>query len=288
MKSFLIPIGGSDTDSGLFETALAAARPFSSHMNFLHVHVGPGEAALNTPHTGFAMGPALSSALQELDTKAQTRSELAARHFREFCAKANVEIRDAPERTDAVTASWREEEGSALSRILFHARHHDLVVVGRAKSTNGLPADFLEQLLVGCGRPVLIAGPAATSALAGTVMVCWKESPEAARAVNAAMPLLRQARQVVVVSIAENGDNPAESLTEVARQLAWNGVRAELRTILSSGAGIPALLSAAAQECRADLVVLGAYGHSRMHEILFGSCTQAVIRNAETSVLLMH
>ena len=48
------------------------------------------------------------------------------------------------------------------------------------------------------------------------------------------------------------------------------------------------VLSAAAHECDADLVVLGAYGRSRMHEILFGSCTQAVIRNAETSVLLMH
>jgi nucleotide-binding universal stress UspA family protein len=257
-------------------------------MNFLHVHVGPGEAALNTPHTGFAMGPALSSALQELDTKAQTRSELAARHFREFCSNANVEIRDAPVRTDAVTASWREEDGSALPRILFHARHDDLVVVGRAKSANGLPADFLEQLLVGCGRPVLIAGAGPAPTLEGTVMVCWKETPEAARAVNAAMPFLVKARRVVVVSIAENGDNPAESLAEVARQLAWNGARAELRTILSSGGGVPALLSAAAQECSADLVVLGAYGRSRMHEILFGSCTQAVIRNAETSVLLMH
>jgi nucleotide-binding universal stress UspA family protein len=288
MKSFLIPIGGSDTDRSLFEAALAAARSFSSHMNFLHVHIGPGEAALNSPHTGFAMGPALSSALQEFDTKAQTRSELAARHFREFCAEANVDIRDAPERIDAVTASWREEDGSALPRILFHARHHDLVVVGRAKSANGLPPDFLEQLLVGCGRPVLIASPATSPALTGTVMVCWKESPEAARAVNAAMPLLRHAHRVVVVSIAENGDDPAEALAAVARQLAWNGVRAELRTVLSSGGGIPALLSAAAREYRADLVVLGAYGHSRVHEILFGSCTQAVIRNAETAVLLMH
>jgi nucleotide-binding universal stress UspA family protein len=187
-----------------------------------------------------------------------------------------------------VTASWREEDGYALPRILFHARHHDLVVVGRAKSANGLPGDFLEQLLVGCGRPVLIAGPVPTSTLFGTVMVCWKESPEAARAVNAAMPFLLHARRVVVVSIAENGYNPAESLAGVARQLAWNGVRTELRTVFSSGGGIPALLSAAAQECGADLVVLDAYGRSRVHEILFGSCTQAVIRSAERSVLLMH
>jgi nucleotide-binding universal stress UspA family protein len=288
MKSFLIPIGGSDTDAGLFETALAAARPFSSHLNFLHVHVDPGEAALNMPHTGFAMGPALRNALRELGTKADSRSDLAARHFREFCAKSEVEIRDAPERTDGVTASWREEDGSALPRIVFHARHHDLVVAGRAKSANGLPADFVEQLLVGCGRPVLIAGASPTRVLAGTVMVCWKETPEAARAVNAAMPLLLKARRVVVVSVAENGDNPAESLAEVARQLAWNGIRPELRTVLSGGGGIPALLSTAARECDADLVVLGAYGRSRMHEILFGSCTQAMISNSDRPVLLMH
>ena len=245
-------------DRGLFETALAAARPFSSHLNFLHVQVGPGEAAVHIPHTGFAMGPALSNALRELGAKAQARSELAARHFREFCANGMVDICDAPERTEGVTASWHEEDGSALPRILFHARHHDLVVVGRAKSANGLPADFLEQLLVGCGRPVLIAGATPAPTLSGTIMLCWKESPEAAARSMPAMPLLLHARRAVLVSIAEDGDNPAESLAEVSRQLAWNGVRAELCTVLSSAGGIPTLLSAAAHECGADLVVLGA------------------------------
>jgi nucleotide-binding universal stress UspA family protein len=288
MKSLLIPIGGSDTDEPLFATALAAARPFSSHMNFLHVHVGPGQAAVNTPHTGFAMGPALSNALRELNAKSQTRSIVAAQHFRDFCSESRVEICDVPGSTKGVTASWHEEDGYALEQILFRARHNDLVVVGRAKASNGLPADFLERLLVDCGRPVLIAGSAPSPRLGGTVMVCWKETAEAARAVNAAMPFLQNAERVVVVSVAEDDDNPAEALTDVARQLAWNGVRSELRTVIPGGAGIPGLLSATAKECNADLVVLGAYGRSRMHEIWFGSCTQSVIRNAETSVLLMH
>jgi nucleotide-binding universal stress UspA family protein len=288
MKSFLIPIGGSDTDEPLFETALAAARPFSSHLNFLHVHVGPGQAAANTPHTAFAMGPALSNALRDLDAKAHTRSALAAQHFRDFCARSMVEICDAPDPTKGVTASWQEEDGHALKRILFRARHNDLVIVGRAKTANGLPADFLEQLLVGCGRPVLIAGSAPTPTPTGTVMVCWKETAEAARAVNAAMPFLIHAKHVVIVSVAENGEDLAEALSDVARQLAWNGVRSEIRTIVANGTATPGLLSSAAQDCGADLVVLGAYGRSRMHEILFGSCTQSVINNAGTSVLLMH
>jgi hypothetical protein len=59
MKSILVPIGGSATDTALLETALAAARPFCSHLHFVHVHIGAGEAAVHIPQTAFAMGPAL-------------------------------------------------------------------------------------------------------------------------------------------------------------------------------------------------------------------------------------
>ena len=234
------------------------------------------------------MGPALSNALKDLEIKAQVRSTLAAQHFHEFCARSRVEICDTPGLAKGVTASWHEEDGHALRRILFRARHNDLVVAGRAKSANGLPADFLEQLIIGSGRPVLIAGPSPTPALTGTIMVCWKETIEAARALNAAMPLLINAKRVVIVGVIENDENVADALSDVARQLGWNGVRSEIRTIAANGAAVPGLLSSAAQDCGADLVVLGAYGRSRMHEILFGSCTQSMIRNAETAVLLMH
>jgi nucleotide-binding universal stress UspA family protein len=288
MKSILVPIGGSSTDETLLKTALAAARPFSGHLQFLHVNVGAGEAAAHTPHAEFAMGPALSQALRELDDAARTRSATAAQHFSEFCARSMIAVRDTPERSDAVTASWQADDGHALKRIMLHARHHDLVVVGRARKANGLPADFLEQLLIGCGRPVLISNSAPPSTLIGTIMVCWKDTPEAARAVGAAMPFLTRAQRVVVVSVAEDGENLAESINDVARQLAWNGIDAETRIIAAKDGTVPALLASAAQECGADLVVAGAYGRSRMHEVLFGSCTQSMVRKADRPVLLMH
>jgi len=287
MKSILVPTGGSDTDEPLFQTALAAARPISGHLQFVHVHVGAGEAAAHMPHTAFAMGPALSNALKDLDAAGRTRSMAAAQHFRNFCLRSKIEICDAPDPSKGVTASWHEEEGRALRRIIVHARHNDLVVIGRAKRANGLPTDFIEELLIACGRPVLISSSTPRPTLTGTIMVCWKESPEAARAVSAAMPFLVRADRVVVASVAEN-EGPAETIGDVARQLAWNGVHAETRTIAATGAAVSVLLASAAQECDADLVVLGAYGHSRMREVLFGSCTQSVIRNADRPVLLMH
>src|SRR5215467_3048861 len=149
MKSILVPIGGSETDESLLEIALAAARPFSGHLQFLHVRVSAGQAAANIPHTEFAMGPALSSALGELDHKAKIRSAAAVQHFHDFCMRSRIEISDTPRRAGGVTASWCEADGKALNRIMFHARHNDLVVVGRAKKPNGLPRDFLESLVVG-------------------------------------------------------------------------------------------------------------------------------------------
>ena len=60
MKLILVPIGGSGTGTALLETALAAARPFCSHLHFVHAHIGAGEAAAHIPHTAFAIGPALN------------------------------------------------------------------------------------------------------------------------------------------------------------------------------------------------------------------------------------
>ena len=79
-------------------------------------------------------------------------------------------------------------------------------MVGRARKANGLPTDFIEDLLVDCGRPVLIANSMAQPSLTGTIMVCWKDTPESARAVSAAMPYLTRADRVMVVSVVESED----------------------------------------------------------------------------------
>jgi nucleotide-binding universal stress UspA family protein len=291
MKSILVPIGGSQTDSSPFETALAAARLFSSHLQFLHVHIGAGEAAANVPHTEFAMGPALSGALERLQHDADTRSATAAQHFREFCARSSVEICDKPADGKRVTASWHEEFGDALNRIISHARHSDLVVVGRAKRPNGLTADIIEQLLVKSGRPVLISAsspPSPPHALADTVMVCWRETAEAVRALGAAMPFLADANRVVVTSVAERGQDAAKSVGDVIRHLSLHGIPAEGHVPMTNGVAIADALASAAQACRADLIVLGAYGHSPMREALFGGCTESFTRHADRPVLLMH
>jgi nucleotide-binding universal stress UspA family protein len=288
MKSFLVPIGGSDTDEPVLETALAAARPFAAHLQFLHVRVGVGQAAQHTPHLEFASGPALRDALMQLETQSQTRSAAAVQHVLDFCARSQIEFSGAPGRSQGVTAICREEKGGTLDRVMFHARHSDLVVMGRSRKPNGLPSNFLELLLLGCGRPILIAGPAPASTVTGTIMVCWKESADAARAVTAAMPFLTRAKRVIFTTVAERNGDTAAAIDDVVRQFAWYGTPADVQVITPNGHPVQELLAGAAQACGADLIVSGAYGHSRLREVVFGGCTQSFIRNCDRPVLLMH
>ncbi len=286
MKTILVLVGGGDRDAVICQTALAAARPLSGHLNFLHIHVSAGEAA-RYGGAAFAIGAGLGNALDALTRSAEDFSSVAAEHVREFCAGADIEMRDRPGDARGMTASFREEKDNALERLILRGRHSDLIVMGRARQRQGLAPDTLERLVLGCGRPMLVVASTAPRRLTGTIMVCWKECSNAARAVSAAMPLLAKAERVVFTSVVES-DEDAAAVNALARQFAWTGVASEVKAIPAEGGAIPDLLAAAAAECDADLIVTGAYGSSSARKLFFGSCTEAFIEHADRPILLMH
>jgi nucleotide-binding universal stress UspA family protein len=287
MKNILVLAGGGDNDAAVFATALSAAQPFHEHLEFLHVQIEPGEAAGWEPHAEFLRGSAIRETIQRLRTEAVTRTASARSHFEQFCDVNKVVVSDQPLGA-AVSANWREEMGDAERRLMFSARHHDLVVLGRRTGLNGLRPDLIERILLGCGRPLLIAPPQPPRLLFDTVMVCWKETPEAARSLAAAMPLLVNARRVVLAGVEERDPSLAAGLADLSCQLAWHGINAEVDFLSSVAGPVQKVLLAAAQSHNADLLVMGAYGHSRTRQIIFGGFTQSVLEAAEIAVLLMH
>jgi nucleotide-binding universal stress UspA family protein len=288
MKTILAPVGGSDADGVILETALTVARQLFAHLELLHVRVAAADAAVHTPHVEFARGAGLSSALNALATRGKQRSMQAERHVRDFCESNAIEIVEAPRPARAVTARWCLDEGEAMQRLLFHARHNDLIVMTRPSGLDGLPPDRLESLLIGCGRPLLILPTGASMHALQVALVCWKETRDAARAVSVAMPLLAKAQRVVVVSVKEHGgETLADSVNEVVRELAWNGIAAEAHPLERDGRSTAETLFAAARAQSADLTVMGAYGHHHLRETLFGGCTQSAIEGAHCPVFLM-
>lgn len=288
MKSILALVGGGERDAVILQTALAAARPLAAHVDFLHVHVPAAQAARHDG-TAFARGAGLRNALEELDKDACSFAELAARNVRALCESAAVRLCDAPDGTAGLTACFREERSSELDRLTFHARHSDLLVIGRAKQTQGLAPDTLEHLILNSGRPILVAASSAPQKLTGTILVCWKECPTAARALAAAMPLLAKAERVVFASVAERSDTAAqEAVEDLAQRFAWSGVPVETQLVAADGRPQPAVLATLANDCGADLIVMGAYSHSRARSLIFGSCTEAFLEDSDRPILLMH
>ena len=286
-KTILVPASGSRTDEAVFATALGLARSFDAHLRFLHVRLTPATAALAVSQFAFCRGAAISHELERLRGLMDELATSARRHVEDFCKTNGVGFRDTPSPAGMVTASWLEELDQPTERFLFHARHNDLVVLGRRASRDHLPTGLLEDILVEGGRPIVIAHDPPPRGY-GTIAVGWKETPEAARALAAALPLLRQATNVFLLGISEKQAASRDAFEDLARQLTWHGIDA--RVTMASETTRPAapeLLQVAA-DLKADLLVLGGFGHTRSRELVFGGVTHAVINDAALPVFLMH
>ena len=286
IKTILVPATGNQTDDAVFTSALTAARAFNAHLDFLHVRVDAGAvvAAMATDGSGAVT---VSGLVERIEEEATRREDAARQLFQRFCERERLAIEDTPAGQQSPTAQWLRQTGDEAYWVREYGRAADLLVIGRPADDQGVSIDTVETALVGTGRPVLIVPAAPLAALPETILIAWKAAPEAARAVTAAMPLLAKAKQILVVTVAEEEGLSDEEGARLATSLAWHGLNASTRHLRPDRLGAADTLLAAAAE-QSALVVMGAYGHSRLREWVFGGFTEHVLRGAAVPVLMMH
>jgi nucleotide-binding universal stress UspA family protein len=287
IKTVLIPISGRDSDTRVFSAALSVARPLAAHLRFLHVRLSACEAAIRTRHVEYCVGPAINSALHALEQDQAERSETAIEQVEAFCAIEGISFRDCPSVTPTVTAEIVEETDQAESRLLTHARHSDLLVLGRPAHEDLMPYYLIETLLLGSGRPILIA-PEHPAQRSGTIVVGWQETPSAARALTAALPLMKCAQRVVLVNVGEPHSATPRDLDRVAAQLSWHGIFAEVRHLTGTPKSASQVLLQSASDLNPEILVVGGYSNRPLHEKIFGGVTRALLAEAETPIFMMH
>jgi nucleotide-binding universal stress UspA family protein len=188
---------------------------------------------------------------------------------------------------------WRSAADYPADFLAREARAADLLVVGRAENYAALgPQHLLEigDAVMQAGRPVLVVPPRSTSLALNRILIAWKDSREARRALPAALPLLRRAAELIIVEIVsgENERSDAnERVADVAKWLQRHNVRASAR-VEPSGGDVGSQLEAIASEARVDLIVAGAYGHTRLSEWIFGGVTRHLLQHSATCALLVH
>ncbi|MBN9311239.1 universal stress protein [Devosia sp.] len=180
-----------------------------------------------------------------------------------------------------IQVTWRGRTAQPNASAAMTARCADLIVTGSnfgARNPNPQRSIDTGELLVKAGRPVLIAGMGLERIAADTVIVGWKDSREARRAVVDALPFLKTAKQVTVATIHE-GDF-ADEKTSLDDVLAWmrrHGIEPRGDVQPATAGGAAETLEALAKERGADLIVTGGYGHGRMREWLFGGMTRDLL-----------
>jgi len=288
IRTILVPVSGSETDRVVLSAAWTVAEPLKAHLEFLHLRLKLEVAASRSQQASIGRDPAIRDALGHLALEQANVSASAGNYVRHFCRDHGIALSDKHSGVDSVSADWLEENEADPARLLFHARHSDLTVLGRAQHPDCMPANVIEQVLAESGHPLLIVPRRVPRPLLETIVVGWKESAASARAIVAALPLLQLARRVVIVNVVEANSPGLDALYSVSRQLAWHGVTAEILRLGDSIATAEELLPATVTDLKAGLLVIGGYGHSRRRETVFGGVTRSLVRGADIPLFIVH
>ncbi|MGO9773733.1 MAG: universal stress protein [Roseiarcus sp.] len=274
-----------------FATMMVCLRLGRSNADLLAV-----TGALAERFQASVVGVATRQPMQFMFTGGLVPEELIEQEEEEF--RDEVETLEAEFRAAldgrASDLQWRAkmELGPLSDYIANEARSADLVVTdfdrGGAFSHPSTHID-VGDLLMRVGRPVLVAPPSAKHLNFERAVVGWKETPEARRAVFDALPFLKAAASVAVVAIVRQAELEAARfrLEDVAAWLGRHGVAAEAVATASRGDDA-SRLTAVAREQGADLIVAGAFGHSRLREWVFGGVTRDLLLRSERFTLLSH
>jgi len=192
-----------------------------------------------------------------------------------------------------IHGDWRIEEGPVSAVVTRHARCVDLVVLGQIDPDRRPPGGGVApaEVVLAAGRPVLVVPYAGSfDGVGRRAVIAWNASREAARAVADALPLIADAEAVTVLTIgppAAGDDDPA-SATALVGHLLRHGIRAKAENEVADDISVGDLILSRAADLGADLVVMGAYGHSRTRELLLGGATRNLLQHMTVPVLMAH
>ena len=231
-----------------------------------------------TPAETFARGKGMQSTIEVHQAQLE---RIEAEHRAQF---------EDIVRRQGIQSEWRSLPYLS-SEVGVHAYYADLVVIARPESADPSagPPGLAESLVLSSGRPIIVFPPHGTVSQVHRILVAWNATRESIRAVADALPLLVKAKAVEVLVVDHQRSRPGhgqEPGADIARHLARHGAHVEVRRLSSNGEEVGRLLLSQAATFGADLLVMGAYGHSHLREWMFGGVTRTVLYEASLPVLM--
>jgi nucleotide-binding universal stress UspA family protein len=279
MKTILVPTEQASSMASALDTALLLARKFDSLIEGFPLRPAVADLVAMDPDSGLTM-----VAVKENDAEMVRQAEML---FRSFMEHHGVPPHGGGGAA-SLSCSWLKDAPSGHDFVGSYGRVFDMIVLARPGDEWQSPSMItLESALFESGRPVLIAPPTAPRSLGTNVLIAWNNSTEQARTMADAMPLLRLAERITILTV-EGATVAGPSGEQMARSLRLNGMTADTVTIKPGKRSAGDTILAKAEELGCDLIVKGAYTQSRLRQMIFGGTTRHILANAKLPVLMAH
>lgn len=272
-KSMTVFLDNSAASSSRLDFALALAAQHDAHLTGLHLSY--------SPHFYYDPYAQWAPVMVEWEAGAQKKRDLAKENFRTVARKSGVNF------------DWVDYQSTEFKQVVAQARASDLSILSQSNPSDletDLGEDFPERFVFKLGRPVLFLPHSGVFPKTfGRIVLAWDGGREAARAMADAMPLLKQAQLVTVLTVLEKVDKENDLPDiDIAAYLAKHDVLVDVDRNEDIEVAPADWLLYRAADLKADLIVMGAYGHSRFTELVLGGTTRAMLKKMTLPVLMSH
>ncbi|GAB3253984.1 universal stress protein [Chitinimonas naiadis] len=275
-RNILVHVDSGQQSEARVRFALQMADSYNAHLTGIFVATAPGIAPVGPDAAAAEVYYAIHQDLERDAEAARARFEQYTRAYRE-------------------RSSWQQHIGVPVNGLCLSARYHDLIILGQTEPgvpLDGLPVDLVPSVVLGSGRPTLVlpyTGEVANNRK--HVLVAWNGSREATRALTDALPLLRRAAKVSVLTVSPDigpdghGEVPG---ADIALYLARHDVKVQVEQDVAFSRDIGASLLSWSADHGVDLIVMGLYGHSRLREWVMGGASRTMLSSMTVPVLMSH
>lgn len=273
-RSILVHVDVTERGKRNLAAAISLADSYDTHVTGLYVKPPtslPSYASVHVPPEVFEM----------IEKDQEKLVESAEKTFKEAMAAAGREDR----------SDWHYAAGPVAETIAQVGRCSDLIVIGQEDENVDIAAygEVPDDVVIAAGRPVLVVPyTGITSTLGDRILVAWDHSRESARAVADALPFLKRASSVSVVSVDPDHDEGDVPGADLARYLSEHKIKAMVNRFTDKDLAVDDVLLNQAADGGADMLVMGAYGHSRLREMVLGGVTRHILDHMTVPVLMSH
>ncbi len=284
IRKLLLPLAGTSAGEAALSTALKVAQIWNAHVLALHVRVDSRDVA---PLAGEGLsGAMIEEMMSATEKESADRAHAVHAMFDRFVARHQISLAEPRHGTGHATASFAAITGREEDIVAQQARLADLTIVPHPQSEDDVSSsDALHAVLFDSGRPVMIAPHTPPASIGTRICIAWNGTAESASGVQAAMPWMQRAEAIRVLT-AEGYQRRGPEAQDLAEYLALHGLKVEVATFQPVEKTVGQGLLKAAQNFGADLLVMGAYSHSRLRQLILGGVTRVVLEKAGIPVIM--